>query len=35
LAARFSELGAGSVRVLDRSLEDLFLDAVTEGSERR
>jgi ABC-2 type transport system ATP-binding protein len=35
LTARFCAMGAGSVRVLDRSLEDLFLDAVTDGGELR
>ena len=32
VAARFGAMGATGVRVLDRSLEDLFLDAVGEGS---
>ncbi len=32
VAARFGALGATGVRVLDRSLEDLFLDAVGEGA---
>lgn len=31
VAARFGALGAIGVRVLDRSLEDLFLDAVDDG----
>ncbi len=31
VAARFGALGAAGVRVLDRSLEDLFLDAVDDG----
>ena len=31
VAARFGALGATGVRVLDRSLEDLFLDAVDDG----
>jgi ABC-2 type transport system ATP-binding protein len=31
VAARFGALGAVGVRVLDRSLEDLFLDAVDDG----
>jgi ABC-2 type transport system ATP-binding protein len=31
VAARLGALGATGVRVLDRSLEDLFLDAVGEG----
>ncbi|HTW84608.1 MAG TPA: ABC transporter ATP-binding protein [Candidatus Sulfotelmatobacter sp.] len=31
VAARLGALGAVSVRVLDRSLEDLFLDAVDDG----
>jgi ABC-2 type transport system ATP-binding protein len=31
VAARLGALGATSVRVLDRSLEDLFLDAVDDG----
>jgi hypothetical protein len=34
VAARFGALGATSVRVLDRSLEDLFLDAVDDGGDR-
>ncbi|MGD0051839.1 MAG: ABC transporter ATP-binding protein [Vulcanimicrobiaceae bacterium] len=33
VAARFGALGATSVRVLDRSLEDLFLDAVDDGGD--
>ena len=32
VAARFGAMGATGVRVLDRSLEDLFLDAVGEGA---
>ena len=31
VAARFGALGAAGVRVLDTSLEDLFLDAVDDG----
>ncbi len=31
VAARFGALGAVGVRVLDRSLEDIFLDAVDDG----
>jgi ABC-2 type transport system ATP-binding protein len=31
VAARLGALGATSVRVIDRSLEDLFLDAVDDG----
>ncbi|MBV9439967.1 MAG: ABC transporter ATP-binding protein [Candidatus Eremiobacteraeota bacterium] len=31
VAARLGALGAIGVRVLDRSLEDIFLDAVTDG----
>ncbi|HEX3551482.1 MAG TPA: ABC transporter ATP-binding protein [Candidatus Elarobacter sp.] len=31
VAARFGALGASGVRVLDRSLEDLFLEAVDDG----
>ena len=31
VAARFGAMGATGVRVLDRSLEDLFLDAVGDG----
>ncbi len=31
IVARFGALGARGVRVLDRSLEDLFLDAVSDG----
>ncbi|HEY6235599.1 MAG TPA: ABC transporter ATP-binding protein [Candidatus Elarobacter sp.] len=31
VAARFGALGAVGVRVVDRSLEDLFLDAVDDG----
>jgi ABC-2 type transport system ATP-binding protein len=34
VAARFGALGATGVRVLDRSLEDLFLDAVDDGGYR-
>jgi ABC-2 type transport system ATP-binding protein len=34
VAARFGALGAIGVRVLDRSLEDLFLDAVDDGGSR-
>jgi ABC-2 type transport system ATP-binding protein len=34
VAARFGALGAIGVRVLDRSLEDLFLDAVDDGGNR-
>ena len=34
VAARFGALGATGVRVLDRSLEDLFLDAVDDGENR-
>ncbi|HTJ28601.1 MAG TPA: ABC transporter ATP-binding protein [Candidatus Limnocylindria bacterium] len=34
VAARFGALGAVGVRVLDRSLEDLFLDAVDDGGSR-
>jgi ABC-2 type transport system ATP-binding protein len=34
VAARFGALGAVGVRVLDRSLEDLFLDAVDDGGNR-
>jgi ABC-2 type transport system ATP-binding protein len=34
VAARFGALGAIGVRVLDRSLEDLFLDAVDDGRNR-
>ena len=33
VAARFGALGAVGVRVLDRSLEDLFLDAVDDGGK--
>jgi ABC-2 type transport system ATP-binding protein len=31
LAAHFNDIGARGVRVLDRSLEDLFLEAVDDG----
>jgi ABC-2 type transport system ATP-binding protein len=34
VAARFGALGATGVRVLDRSLEDLFLDVVDDGENR-
>jgi ABC-2 type transport system ATP-binding protein len=34
VAARFGALGAVGVRVVDRSLEDLFLDAVDDGGNR-
>ena len=34
VAARFGALGAIGVRVMDRSLEDLFLDAVDDGGNR-
>ena len=34
VAARFGALGAVGVRVVDRSLEDLFLDAVDDGENR-
>ena len=34
VAARLGALGATGVRVLDRSLEDLFLDAVDDGGYR-
>ncbi|MDB5070163.1 MAG: Phosphonates import ATP-binding protein PhnC [Candidatus Eremiobacteraeota bacterium] len=34
VAARLGALGATGVRVLDRSLEDLFLDAVDDGGNR-
>ncbi|HEY0381147.1 MAG TPA: ABC transporter ATP-binding protein [Candidatus Elarobacter sp.] len=34
VAARFGALGAVGVRVMDRSLEDLFLDAVDDGGNR-
>jgi ABC-2 type transport system ATP-binding protein len=34
VAARFGALGAAGVRVLDTSLEDLFLDAVDDGGTR-
>jgi ABC-2 type transport system ATP-binding protein len=33
VAARFGALGAVGVRVLDRSLEDIFLDAVDDGGQ--
>jgi ABC-2 type transport system ATP-binding protein len=31
VATRLSELGGNGVRILDRTLEDLFLDAVSDG----
>jgi ABC-2 type transport system ATP-binding protein len=31
VAAQLGQLGGNGVRVLDRSLEDLFLDAVSDG----
>jgi ABC-2 type transport system ATP-binding protein len=34
VAARLGALGATGVRVLDRSLEDIFLDAVDDGENR-
>ncbi|MDP9106272.1 MAG: ABC transporter ATP-binding protein [Candidatus Eremiobacteraeota bacterium] len=34
VAARFGALGAIGVRIVDRSLEDLFLDAVDDGGNR-
>jgi beta-exotoxin I transport system ATP-binding protein len=34
VAARFGALGAVGVRVMDRSLEDIFLDAVDDGENR-
>ena len=34
IVARFDALGARGVHVLDRSLEDLFLDAVSDGGFR-
>ncbi|HEY6235156.1 MAG TPA: ABC transporter ATP-binding protein [Candidatus Elarobacter sp.] len=34
VAARFGALGAVGVRVMDRSLEDIFLDAVDDGGTR-
>jgi ABC-2 type transport system ATP-binding protein len=34
VAARLGELGGNGVRVVDRSLEDIFLDAVADGENR-
>jgi ABC-2 type transport system ATP-binding protein len=34
VAARLGQLGGNGVRVVDRTLEDLFLDAVSDGGSR-
>ena len=34
VAAELARAGARSVRVLDRNLEDLFMDAIVDGSQR-